>query len=170
MSACKHCDEPATRSGLCEDHASLAEHYARDDAREPTPEPAIDPWAPETVPAEPAAITRERLQRFWLPDALFDQRLTAPQLSVFVFLSRLAGRSSECWAGRGTIASRCCLSGETVTTAVNRLVELRMVERQSRAAFGKSNRYRILPVDQWRTVSGSPANWTAASVSGSPAN
>ena len=166
MSACKHCDAPAVHSGLCEVHASLAEHYAREDAKKQSA-PTLQARAPCALAPTPAAeviapVDTSARARFWI-DAVFEQGLSSQAFMVYVYLQRRAGKSRTAWPKLSTIANDCRLDRKTVVSAVARLVELRMMTRK-RAAFGKANRYLLLPPEEWRRAFGPSDGSTDASL------
>jgi Helix-turn-helix domain len=149
---------------------------------DPDTEPVEPPKAEPEPPTAPAVREAEpitsagRPPRFWVPDAVFDQGLTAIEFKVYAYLCRRAGKSRVAWPKLSTMARECGMYRETVSAAVSGLLRLNMLTRRRRD-FGKPNLYRLLPPDEWkRPVSGSQpptaagsserlraANWETAS-------
>src|SRR2546421_5488250 len=86
--------------------------------------------------------------RFWLPGALFDQRLTSHKLAVYAFLCRTAGESRHCWPALATIAQACRMKRNTAVDAIRGLADRFMVERRKR--FSDSVLYTLTLPEQWR--------------------
>jgi hypothetical protein len=106
---------------------------------------------PERAPAAAPGRTREKLERFWVPNQIFDVDLTHGEYRLYTYLCRRAGKSQVCWPGHGTIVKECRMNRKTLTEAVKALEARGMIETK-RGAFGRSSKYYLMPAEKWRVT------------------
>lgn len=150
-------EKAAKRDQTSPDDVGYLRRYAESrgfnlDAQAPPP-PAAPPTpaAPDASSEQkPAGIAKGRPPRFWMPDAVFDQRLTPHELAVYAFLCRTAGKSRRCWPSITTLARRCRMKRDTVIAAIDTLEADGMVECRKR--FQKTPIYTLTLPGNWRPV------------------
>jgi hypothetical protein len=98
------------------------------------------------------------------PIKWFDRLFEHPGLNLYdvlvgAYLWRRAGKTMECWPRQNEIAKACHIERKTANRAVGRLTKWGLIEmkhRRSQQPDGKitamSNKYRLIPPEQWITV------------------
>src|SRR5262249_1393994 len=123
---------------------------------------AVREMLQQPVPApEPQATPAQRSpkgssNRFWMPDAIFDQRLSPQVLAIYAYLCRRAGRSRVCWPSVLTIAKTCRVKRDTAIAALDELEARTMVRGRKR--YHDTTVYTITLPEEWKPSSQSPSN------------
>jgi hypothetical protein len=88
------------------------------------------------------------------PNNIFDLGLDSYEFHIYSYLVCLAGSKNICWPSVAHIARKLDLSENTVIKKVNRLIDLRLIDKQICVRDTKSgkkrranNRYHICPLE-----------------------
>lgn len=88
---------------------------------------------------------------FWLPDHVFEQRLSVHELAVYAYLCRCANAARVAWPKQATIGRVCRMKRATVGACLNRLRSRGMVTWR-KGTRGASNRYQLHEPDAWNAA------------------
>jgi len=109
---------------------------------------------PSTASGEPEQAPRLKPIKWF--DGLFGHpELTVYDVAVGAYLFRRAGKSMDCWPKQSDIAKACHIGRDTVIAALGRLTKLGMIDAKRRRRSdgtkftSTSNKYRLLPPEQW---------------------
>jgi len=87
---------------------------------------------------------------FFMSNHIFDYPLSPVEFSVYAYLCRCrSSKSGTCFPSFGTIAGACNISKRSVSSALNRLEELQLIQRENqfRERRQTSNLYTLLEVN-----------------------
>lgn len=91
---------------------------------------------------------------YQMPNNIFSFNLNKYELSVYSYLVCCAGKKKECWPSLTTISRVLGISRVSAVKAIDRLVQLRLVDRiqvmkenKNGMMVMRNNHYLILPFD-----------------------